>query len=103
MQKISVVVPVYKVPFEFLDQCIKSIVNQTYNNFEVIIVDDGSPDEWADKCDSYSEEDSRIRVIHKKNGGLSDARNKGLEEAKAEWITFIDGDDWIEKIFLNCL
>lgn len=98
---IAVVVPVYKVPFNYLDQCINSIVRQTYKNLEIIIVDDGSPKEWAEKCDGYARTDSRIRVIHKPNGGLSDARNRGISEAKSEWITFVDGDDWIEEKFIE--
>ena len=101
MAKISVVVPVYKVPFEYLDQCIESIVSQTYRDIDIIIVDDGSPEEWKDKCDSFLVLDSRIRVFHKKNGGLSDARNYGLEKAESEWITFVDGDDWIDSDFFE--
>lgn len=101
MDRIAVVVPVYKVPFAYLDQCIDSIVHQTYENLEIIIVDDGSPEEWAVKCDSYAETDARIRVIHKPNGGLSDARNTGLAAATSKWITFIDGDDWVEERFLE--
>lgn len=98
---IAVVIPVYKVPFEYLDQCINSIIHQTYENIEVIIVDDGSPKKWADKCDYYLSLDKRIRVIHQSNGGLSDARNKGLSVSKSKWITFVDGDDWIEEKFLE--
>lgn len=98
---ISVIVPVYKVPFEYLDQCIDSIVNQTYQDIEIIIVDDGSPKRWADKCDTYANLDKRIKVIHKPNGGLSDARNAGLHESAGEWVTFIDGDDWVENNFIE--
>ena len=97
MTSIAIVIPVYKVPFEYLDQCMKSVINQTYRNIEIIIVDDGSPKEWKDKCDSYTQLDDRVRVIHKANGGLSDARNKGLTDARSEWIMFVDGDDWIEE------
>lgn len=100
-ERIAVVVPVYKVPFEYLDQCMESIINQTYRNLEIIIVDDGSPEKWAVKCDSYAEKDDRIRVIHKENGGLSDARNKGLAASASPWITFIDGDDWVDEHFLQ--
>lgn len=99
MTSIAIVIPVYKVPFEYLDQCMKSVINQTYSNIEIIIVDDGSPKEWKDKCDSYTQMDDRVRVIHKANGGLSDARNKGLTDARSEWIMFVDGDDWIEEEF----
>ena len=101
IKTIAVVVPVYKVPFEYLDQCINSIINQTYKDLEIIIVDDGSPKEGADKCDCYAQNDERIRVIHKTNGGLSDARNTGLASAASEWITFIDGDDWVDEHFLE--
>lgn len=101
MPKVSIVVPVYKVPFEYLDHCINSIINQTENNIEILIINDGSPKEWADKCDSYKLLDHRIKVIHKQNGGLSDARNAGIREAQGDWITFIDGDDWIELDFIE--
>lgn len=101
MSKIAVVVPVYKVPFGYLDQCIDSIIHQTYKDLEIIIVDDGSPEEWAVKCDSFLGLDERIKVFHKKNGGLSSARNYGLSVANAEWITFVDGDDWIDLDFLE--
>ena len=101
MAKIAVVIPVYKVPFEYLDQCVESIINQTYTDLEIIIVDDGSPEEWAVKCDSFRSLDERIKVFHKKNGGLSDARNFGLNKAESEWITFVDGDDWIDLDFLE--
>ena len=101
MAKIAVVVPVYKVPFDYLDQCLESIIGQTYTDLEIIIVDDGSPEEWAVKCDSFCAIDKRIRVFHKKNGGLSDARNYGLNVCSSEWITFVDGDDWIDLDFLE--
>lgn len=101
MAKVAVVVPVYKVPFEYLDQCLDSIIHQTYSDLEIIIVDDGSPEEWAAKCDSFRALDDRIKVFHKKNGGLSDARNYGLNACTSEWITFVDGDDWIEQDFLE--
>lgn len=98
---ITIVVPVYNVPFKYLDHCINSIIQQTYKKIEIIIVDDGSKEEWAVKCDSYCALDNRIQVVHKQNGGLSDARNRGLAESKSEWITFVDGDDWIEKTFIE--
>lgn len=91
---ISIIVPVYKVE-EFLDQCIKTIVEQTYRNLEIILVDDGSPDRCPEMCDAWAKRDSRIRVIHKENGGLSDARNAGLEIAKGDYIGFVDSDDVI--------
>ena len=93
-EKISVIVPVYNVQ-DYLNACIDSIVKQTYSNIEVILVDDGSTDESPKLCDQWAEKDPRIRVIHKKNGGLSDARNVALDLCASEWITFVDSDDWI--------
>lgn len=92
---ISVIVPVYNTE-RFLDTCIQSILSQTYQNFEIILVDDGSTDGSPEKCDLYAESDSRIRVIHKKNGGQSSARNRGLDVCKGDYISFVDSDDWIE-------
>lgn len=94
MDLISVIVPVYKVP-QYLNQCVNSIVNQTYQNLEIILVDDGSPDHCPAMCDEWAEKDPRISVIHKENGGLSDARNAGLDVASGEYIAFVDSDDWI--------
>lgn len=91
---ISVIVPVYRVK-DYINECIDSIINQTYRNLEIILVDDGSPDDCGEICDMYSEQDSRITVIHKQNGGLSDARNAGLDAAAGEYIAFVDGDDHI--------
>ena len=91
---ISIVVPVYKVE-KYLNRCVDSILNQTYTDFECILVDDGSPDKCGQICDEYAELDKRIRVIHKENGGLSDARNVGIDAAKGEYILFVDSDDWI--------
>ena len=93
-QKISVIVPVYKVE-PFLDRCVQSIVDQTYSNLEIILVDDGSPDNCPAMCDAWAAKDSRIKVIHKVNGGLSDARNAGMSIATGELIGFVDSDDWI--------
>ena len=92
--KISIIVPVYKVE-PYLDKCVSSIVNQTYKNLEIILVDDGSPDNCPAMCDAWAEKDSRIRVIHKTNGGLSDARNAGMTVATGELMAFVDSDDWI--------
>ena len=92
--KISVIVPVYKVE-AYLDKCVQSIVDQTYRNLEIILVDDGSPDNCGAMCDAWAEKDSRIRVIHKENGGLSDARNAGMAVAAGEYMGFIDSDDYI--------
>ena len=96
LPKISVIVPVYKVE-PYLDHCIQSIVNQTYKNLEIILVDDGSPDGCPQICDEWAERDSRIMVLHKENGGLSDARNAGMKVATGELMGFIDSDDWIES------
>ncbi|MDZ5711445.1 glycosyltransferase family 2 protein [Jeotgalibacillus haloalkalitolerans] len=92
MKKVSVIIPVYKVE-PYLDRCIKSVVNQTYPHLEIILVNDGSPDRCPEICDKWAEEDSRIQVIHKENGGLSDARNAGIDAATGEYITFLDSDD----------
>ena len=91
---ISVIVPVYQVE-EYLDRCVQSIVNQTYKNLEIILVDDGSPDNCGVMCDAWAEKDSRIKVIHKKNGGLSDARNAGMAVATGSFLGFVDSDDYI--------
>lgn len=93
---VSIVVPIYKTE-KYLEQCIKSIVNQTYQNLEIILVDDGSPDACPQICDAWAEKDHRIRVIHKENGGLSSARNIGIEEARGEYICFFDSDDYIDQ------
>lgn len=92
---ISIIIPVYKVE-KYLEKCIQSVINQTYKNIQIILVDDGSPDNCGKICDEYAKKDHRIEVIHKSNGGLSDARNKGLEIAKGEYIGFVDSDDYIE-------
>ncbi len=89
---ISVIVPVYKVE-PYLDRCVQSIVDQTYKNLEIILVDDGSPDNCPAMCDAWAAKDSRIRVIHKENGGVSAARNVGLDTATGDYITFVDADD----------
>ncbi len=91
---ISVIVPVYNVE-KHLDRCIESIVNQTYKNLEILLVDDGSPDNCPQKCDDWAKKDKRIRVIHKSNGGLSSARNVGIDAANGEYLNFVDSDDWI--------
>lgn len=93
--KISIIVPIYNVE-KYLKKCVESLINQTYKNIEIILVDDESPDNCPILCEEYKKKDNRIKVIHKKNGGLSDARNKGLEEATGEYILFVDSDDYIE-------
>lgn len=92
---ISVIIPVYKVE-PYLHRCLNSVVNQSYRNLEIVLVDDGSPDNCGTICDEYATYDPRIQVIHKENGGVSSARNAGLSVARGEWIGWIDSDDWIE-------
>ena len=99
---VSVIVPVYKVE-PYLDRCVASILAQTYPNLEVILVDDGSPDNCPALCDAWAQRDARIRVIHKKNGGLSDARNVGLDAASGAYISFVDSDDYIAENFIETL
>ena len=95
MPKLSVIVPVYNTE-KYLRECIDSILAQTFTDFELILVDDGSTDGSGVLCDSLAQTDDRIRVIHKENGGLSDARNAGLVQAKGTWLLFVDGDDYVE-------
>lgn len=99
---VSIIVPVYKVE-PYLYRCLDSIVNQTYTNLEIILVDDGSPDKCPCICDEYAAKDNRITVVHKKNGGLSDARNAGLDICKGEYISFVDSDDWISEKYIDTL
>ena len=99
---VSVIVPVYNVE-KYLNKCVDSIVNQTYKNLEIILVDDGSPDNCPQMCDDWAEKDSRIKVIHKENGGVSSARNTGLDKANGEYISFIDSDDYIDKDMFKTL
>jgi glycosyltransferase involved in cell wall biosynthesis len=99
---ITVIVPVYNVE-QYLDKCIKSITAQTYDNLEIILVDDGSPDSCPQLCDSWAQSDSRIKVIHKQNGGLSSARNAGIAAMSGEYVCFIDSDDWIEPDMLEIM
>lgn len=99
---ISVIVPIYCVE-KYLQRCIDSLINQTYKNLEIILVDDGSPDNCPKMCDDYAKNDSRVKVIHKKNGGLSDARNAGMTVAAGELISFIDSDDYISNDFFEIM
>lgn len=100
-KKISIIIPVYKVE-KYINRCVESIVNQKYKNLEIILVDDGSPDNCPKICDEWAQKDSRIKVIHKSNGGVSSARNAGLEVASGDYITFVDSDDYLSKDFSYC-
>ena len=100
MPKISIIIPVFKAE-NFLYRCVDSILSQTFTDWECILVDDGSPDRSGAICDEYAQKDARIRVIHKENGGVSSARNLGLDYAKGQWITFIDADDYVDSCFCN--
>jgi len=106
MANISVIVPVYKVE-AFLSRCVESILAQTYRDFELILVDDGSPDGCGVLCDGYARRDSRVHVIHQENGGLSAARNTGIDwvfaNSVSRWIAFVDSDDWVHPDFLKVL
>lgn len=93
---ISIIIPIYKVK-QYLDECVTSIVSQTYKDLEIILVDDGSPDSCPQMCDEWMKKDARIKVVHKKNGGLSSARNAGLKVATGEYIGFIDSDDYVDE------
>lgn len=99
---ISVIVPVYKVE-KYLKRCVESIISQKYKNLEIILVDDGSPDSCGQMCDDYTEKDNRVKVIHKKNGGLSDARNAGLDIANGVYVTFVDSDDILNDEYITRL
>lgn len=99
---ITIIVPIYKVE-DYLRRCVDSILNQSYKNLEIILVDDGSPDRCGEICDAYANVDKRIKVIHKKNGGLSDARNIGIEIAQGKYVSFIDSDDWISREYVEKL
>lgn len=101
-ERISVVVPVYQVR-QWLDRCLASVQEQTHNNLEIILVNDGSTDGSGGRCDELAAEDARIRVVHQSNKGLSAARNRGLEIATGDWITFIDSDDWVHPEMLERL
>lgn len=102
MDKISIIIPIYKVE-NYLERCIESVLSQTYKNIEIVLIDDGSPDNCGLICDNYAEKEQRIRVIHKENGGLSDARNVGIELATGEYLMFVDSDDWIDYDMVEIL
>ncbi len=97
MCKVSIIIPIYKIKEKYLRKCIESAINQTLKEIEIILVDDGSPDKCGQICDEYANKDNRVKVIHQQNKGLSGARNSGVKKALGKWITFLDGDDWIEN------
>ena len=99
---VSIIVPVYKVE-NYIQKCLDSLKAQTYEQIEVLLVDDGSPDNCPAMCDAWAERDSRIKVVHKENGGLSDARNVGMAAATGEYIAFVDSDDWVDENYLMYL
>ena len=99
---ISVIIPIFNVE-KFLTACIDSVLNQTYENIEIILIDDGSTDTCPQICDKYEKKDSRVTVIHKENGGISSARNAGLDASHGEYIYFLDGDDYIDKYSFEIL
>jgi glycosyltransferase involved in cell wall biosynthesis len=102
MPTISVIVPIYNVE-QYLCKCLDSILNQTFVDFELLLINDGSLDRSGQICDEYAQNDTRIRVFHKKNGGVSSARNLGLDNAKGKWIAFIDSDDWVDNSYFQHL
>lgn len=101
-EKVSIIVPIYKVE-KYIHRCVDSILQQSYSNLEIILVNDGSPDNCGEIADHYRESDTRIKVIHKKNGGLSDARNKGMELVTGEFTMFVDSDDWLDKDMIKTM
>lgn len=102
LKLVSIIVPIYNVEL-YLKRCIDSLINQKYRNIEIILVDDGSPDNCPNICDGYAETDNRIKVIHKTNGGLSDARNAGLRTATGDLIAFVDSDDWVSSTYIEAM
>lgn len=99
-QKVSIIVPIYKVE-KYLSRCVESILNQTYSNLEIILVDDGSPDNCGKIADRYANENQRIIAVHKENGGLSDARNFGMQYVSGEYVLFVDSDDWLDENMIS--
>lgn len=100
MPTISVIIPAYNVE-KYLDKCMNSVLNQSFTDFEVLLIDDGAKDSTVQLCDKYAEKDTRVKTYHKKNGGLSDARNYGLERISGKYVTFIDSDDYIDDNYLK--
>lgn len=101
-EQISVIIPIYNVE-KYLSDCVESVLKQTYTDLEIILVDDGSQDASGQICDDYAKQDSRVQVIHKKNGGLSSARNAGIDQATGQYFFFLDSDDWIAENALELL
>ena len=101
-EKITVIVPVYNVE-NYLNKCLDSLINQTYKNLEIIVINDGSTDNSGTICQEYAQKDNRIVYIEKENGGLSDARNAGLDRMTGSYVTFVDSDDWIEQDYVEVL
>jgi glycosyltransferase involved in cell wall biosynthesis len=101
-EKISVIIPVYNVA-AYLNRCVQSIINQTYSNLEILLVDDGSKDQSGSLCDEWEQKDSRIKVFHKENGGLSEARNVGIDHATGQYLCFVDSDDYIHRDMIRVL
>lgn len=97
---VSVVIPVWNVE-KYVEKCVRSVMRQSYENLEILVVDDGSPDGSAEICEKLAKEDARVKVLHKKNGGLSDARNFGIKKARGEWVALVDGDDFVKKDFIK--
>lgn len=102
MTQVSIIVPVYNSE-NTLERCISSLLNQTYKDYELLIINDGSTDRSAEICDSYATKDDRIKVFHKQNGGVSSARNQGLDNVSGKWVTFVDSDDWVDELYLESL
>src|SRR3990167_7926574 len=100
--EISVIVPIFRIE-PYLPKCVESLLKQSFLNFELILVDDGSPDNCPQICDDYAKLDPRVRVIHKENGGLLSARKAGLKAATGKYISYVDGDDWVDKYYLDIL
>ena len=102
MTKLSVIVPVYNAE-KYLEECVESILQQSFPSFEILLINDGSRDSSGLMCDSFAKKDARVRVFHKDNGGVSSARNLGLDNARGEWICFVDSDDWLEPGYFEVL
>ena len=99
-KKISIIIPVYKVEC-YLEECMESLLKQSYHNLEIILIDDESPDKCPQICDFYMEKDDRVKVIHKKNGGAASARNSGLDIATGDYICFVDSDDFVDSNYIK--